>query len=87
MNGKPESAQTLQLLVLERRDESLNMARYYVLSIEPTLFREVALVREWGRLGNKARRLIELHETSQLAAEALDKWLARKKQRKYCLRS
>ena len=39
----------LQLLVLERRDDSRNMARYYVLSIEPTLFGESALIRECRR--------------------------------------
>jgi predicted DNA-binding WGR domain protein len=37
---------TLQILVLERQDESCNMARYYVLSVEPTLFGDAALVRE-----------------------------------------
>lgn len=36
---------TLQVLVLERRDPALNMARFYVLSIEPTLFGDAALVR------------------------------------------
>jgi hypothetical protein len=28
----------LQMLVLERRNASRNMARFYVLAIEPTLF-------------------------------------------------
>ena len=36
----------LQMLVLERRNASCNMARFYVLAIEPTLFAEMALVRE-----------------------------------------
>ena len=40
----------LQMLVLERRDPSRNMARFYVLAIEPTLFGDMALVREWGRI-------------------------------------
>jgi hypothetical protein len=31
---------------------SRNMARFYVLAIEPTLFDEMALVREWGRIGS-----------------------------------
>jgi len=35
----------LQMLVLERRNASRNMARFYVLAIEPTLFGEMALVR------------------------------------------
>ena len=42
----------LQMLVLERRNASRNMARFYVLAIEPTLFGEMALVREWGRIGS-----------------------------------
>ena len=44
----------LQMLVLERRDPSRNMARFYVLAIEPTLFDDMALVREWGRVGSPA---------------------------------
>ena len=39
----------LQVLVLERVDRAKNMARFYVLSIEPTLFEDLALVRRWGR--------------------------------------
>ena len=42
---------SLQLLVLERRDEGHGMKRFYVLPIEPTLFGDTALVPEWGRLG------------------------------------
>ncbi|MGY4437513.1 WGR domain-containing protein [Bradyrhizobium sp. LM2.3] len=41
---------TVQYLVLERRDPARNMARFYVLTIEPTLFGDTALVREWGRV-------------------------------------
>jgi predicted DNA-binding WGR domain protein len=76
----------LRFLVLERREHAVRTARYYVLSVEPTLFAEVSLVRQWGRIGSRGRRLVELHGTPQLAVEALDKWLARKKRRKYCLR-
>jgi predicted DNA-binding WGR domain protein len=32
----------LQVLVLERVDRAKNMARFYVLSIEPTLFEDLA---------------------------------------------
>ena len=38
-------------LYVERRDPARNMARYYVLSIEPTLFGDVCLTRRWGRIG------------------------------------
>ena len=77
--------QNYRLLVLERREEECNIARYYVLSVEPTLFAEESLVREWGRIGSRGRRLVELYGTPQLAGEALDKWLARKTRRKYRL--
>jgi predicted DNA-binding WGR domain protein len=43
--------ETVHYLVLHRCDPSCNMARYYVLSIEPSLFGDATLIREWGRLG------------------------------------
>ncbi|MGY6251465.1 WGR domain-containing protein [Bosea thiooxidans] len=46
-----EETPRLQMLVLDRSDPAQNMARFYVLAIEPTLFGDVALVREWGRRG------------------------------------
>ena len=38
-----------------------SMARFYVLSVEPTLFAETALVRRWGRIGTAGRQMIDLH--------------------------
>ena len=75
----------LQMLVLERRDEARNMARFYVLAIEPTLFGDAALVREWGRIGAQGRRRLDLHADYTAAAEALDVWLVRKSRRGYRL--
>jgi predicted DNA-binding WGR domain protein len=77
------SVGALQVRVLDRRDESRNMARYYVLSIEPTLFGECALIREWGRIGPTGRRLSNPHANPAVAAEALEAWLARKLGRGY----
>lgn len=74
----------LQLLVLERRDPAQNIARFYVLSVEPTLFSDdVALVREWGRLGRQGRRRLDLYADAVVASEALDTWLQRKIRRGY----
>jgi len=39
-------------LRLEHIDPARNRRRWYVLSVQPTLFGEWALIREWGRLGN-----------------------------------
>lgn len=75
--------QHVQLLVLERRDPARNMARFYVLSIESTLFGDVALVREWGRLGTQGRRRLDLFREHVTASEALDAWLSRKVRRGY----
>jgi predicted DNA-binding WGR domain protein len=73
----------LQMLVLERRDASRNMARFYVLAMEPTLFGDTALVREWGRVGSLGRRRIDLHANPDAAAETLEVWLDRKRRRGY----
>ena len=77
----------LQMLVLERRDPSCNMARFYVLAIEPTLFGDMALVREWGRTGSSGRRRLDLHSDKTSAAKSLDLWLARKTRRGYRIRA
>ncbi|PZN95501.1 MAG: polymerase [Hyphomicrobiales bacterium] len=71
------------MLVLERRDEACNMARFYVLAIEPTLFGDTALIREWARIGVNGRRRLDLHAGH---AESLDVWLTRKLARGYRLR-
>ena len=76
----------LQMLVLERRNAGRNMARFYVLAIEPTLFGEMALVREWGRIGSWGRRRLDLHPNRASAAESLDAWLGRKARRGYRVR-
>nr|ASK44272.1 WGR domain-containing protein [Rhizobium rhizogenes] len=47
-------AQPYQLYV-ERTDPTRNMARYYAMSIEATLFGEVSLTRRWGRIGARGR--------------------------------
>lgn len=75
-----------QQVILYRRDPAANMARFYVLSIEESLFGEAALVREWGRIGTAGRRRVELHEDGRRAAQALAVWLRRKQRRGYRLR-
>ena len=78
-----EAAPAINLLVLERIDAARNMSRYYVLSITPTLFGEIALVRECGRIGTSVRRFIDLHADKDGAEEALNTWLRRKTKRGY----
>ena len=78
---------TVQYLVLERCDPARNMARFYVLTIEPTLFGDTALVREWGRLGQRGRRRLDLFAGRVQAVEALEAWLVRKTRRGYVRRN
>ena len=77
----------LQMLVLERSDARCNLARFYVLSIQATLFGDSALVREWWRIGAHGRRRLDRHADHAAASEALDDWLARKTRRGYRIRA
>jgi predicted DNA-binding WGR domain protein len=82
----PSMADTLSL-ILERRDPARNMARFYVLSIQPTLFGDVAVQRAWGRIGRLGRERLDLYRSEVHAVEALEQWLARKLRKGYALRS
>lgn len=44
---------------LTRHDPDCNMARFYLLALEPTLFGEVALIRTWGRIGTRGQVMLE----------------------------
>jgi predicted DNA-binding WGR domain protein len=80
------SEDTIQYLVLDGCDPTCNMARYYVLSIETSLFGDASLIREWGCIGRSGQRRVELYETQSKAVEALETWLQRKCKRGYVLR-
>lgn len=73
-----ERSERVQLLVLERVDPARNMARYCVLSVEPTLFGDTALVREWGRIGMLGRRRLDLYAKECEARISLSEWFSRK---------
>jgi predicted DNA-binding WGR domain protein len=76
-------------IVLERVDPALNIARYYVLSIEPTLFAKHTLIRRWGRIGFLGPERLQFFgiEDASTARIALETWLARKRKRGYAPRS
>jgi hypothetical protein len=48
-------------LTLRKIDPSCNMRRYYSLSVQPDLFGNACLVREWGRIGTRVRIRIDRH--------------------------
>jgi predicted DNA-binding WGR domain protein len=82
MDQQTKDPDVLNVLVLERVDRTKNMARYYVLSVESTLFGESSLVRRWGRIGGAGRTRIDLHALPPLARIALNTSLERKRRRR-----
>jgi predicted DNA-binding WGR domain protein len=76
-------------IVLERVDPARNIARYYVLSIEPTLFVKHTLIRRWGRIGCPGRERLEFFggEDASRAQVTLETWFTRKRKRGYAPRS
>ncbi|MCT7377106.1 WGR domain-containing protein [Chelativorans salis] len=70
-------------LVLTRIDPARNMARFYLLSLEPTLLGQIALRRNWGRIGTWGRQRLELHDDAQAARQAQARLLAEKLRKGY----
>ncbi|MDH7798943.1 MULTISPECIES: WGR domain-containing protein [unclassified Beijerinckia] len=68
---------------LRRIDHSRNMARFYSISLQPTLFSSASVVRQWGRIGTIGRRRIDLYDTTQEANLELTKLLRQKCRRGY----
>ena len=63
---------------LEKHNDEKNQHRYYLLSVQPSLFGTWSLIRTWGRIGRNRRTLIELHDT----LESAEAGLKRKEQEK-----
>ncbi|WP_348642695.1 WGR domain-containing protein [Mesorhizobium sp. B3-2-1] len=55
---------------LHRIDPACNMARYYSLSTMPSLFGDICVVREWGRIGRPGRIRIDLYQEAEEAHAA-----------------
>lgn len=72
-------------LHLERCDPSRNMARFYALSLAPSLFGDVVLVRRWGRIGSSGRLRLEIFESETEAVTAMLALLRRKRARGYAV--
>jgi predicted DNA-binding WGR domain protein len=66
---------------LTRRDPALNMARFYKIVLQPTLFGEMSVIRTWGRIGTRGQGMIATFTGANEAAAAASK-LERQKQRR-----
>lgn len=69
---------------LTRHDPDRNMARFYALTLEPTLFGEVALLRTWGRIGTRGQVRIETFAEANEAHDACAKLEHAKRRKGYC---
>ena len=68
---------------LHRIDPARNMARFYRMSSTPSLFGDICLVREWGRIGRPGRIRIDLYERAEEAIAAREALSRVKRQRGY----
>ncbi len=71
------------MVYLTKIDAARNMARFYSLDLQPTLFDEWALVRQWGRIGQAGQLRSTLYKKRDDAAAALERELRRRKRRGY----
>jgi predicted DNA-binding WGR domain protein len=69
--------------VLRRIDPARNKARFYCLSLQPTLFGEVSVVRAWGRIGTRGRMKIDSFPSGEGASAALARIEKIKRKRGY----
>jgi len=68
---------------LTRVDPEQNMARFYGIAMLPTLFGEVSLVRNWGRIGTRGQAMMVTYENEAQASAALEKLAGQKRRRGY----
>ena len=69
---------------LTRIDPAQNMARFYDIGLQPTLFGDVAVRRQWGRIGTAGQGLMQTFATAAAAAGAQARLERAKRRRGYC---
>jgi predicted DNA-binding WGR domain protein len=70
-------------LHLKRTDVARNMRRFYEISLQPTLFGGMSLVKNWGRIGSSGQCQILTFEEQNDAVLAFRKLAAGKRKRGY----
>lgn len=64
-------------------DPDVNMARFYGIELQPTLFGEVSVLRTWGRIGTNGQAMMVTYENEAQATDALNKLEKLKRRRGY----
>ena len=68
----------------ERWDRAQNCERFYTLTWQPLLWGDVALVRNWGRIGRSgSQRLEHIYPDRESAQPLAEKLIRRRIQRRY----
>lgn len=70
-------------LYVERIEPEKNMARFYALAVQQTLFGEIALVRNWGRIGSRGQTKIHVFGDESQAIGLFLELLQKKRKRGY----
>lgn len=73
----------MSAVVLGRIDPARNMARFYRLDVQPTLFGDWALVKEWGRIGSGGTVRSAVFDSEEAAEAARVRQQRVKEQRGY----
>ncbi len=71
----------MSAVTLKRTDPARNICRFYLLCVQPELFGQWSLVREWGRIGSAGQVRIVSFPT-QAEAEAAFHLHRRRKEKK-----
>jgi len=71
------------MIHLTRTDPARNMARVYTMALQPTLFGEWALLKEWGRIGSAGRLVSCRFASEREAALAMAEHLEAKLRKGY----
>jgi predicted DNA-binding WGR domain protein len=73
----------MSAVILYRNDTTKRMHRYYRMAVQPDLFGQWCLLREWGRIGSSGQMRQVPFPTRQEAEVALDKQRRAKERRGY----
>jgi predicted DNA-binding WGR domain protein len=75
------------MIVLTRIDTARNMRRFYTAHVNPTLFGEWALTKEWGRIGRPGTVRTWIFPGQDEAEKAQARSISRKLRRGYMMKS
>ena len=71
------------MALLHRRDAGRNLARFYALSVERSLFGDYLLIRVWGRIGTRGQCRSDWFVSAAAATDAAARLADSKRRRGY----